>query len=315
MGGFDGLYAYEGVDASKLNEVTIAFAARLFGALGNNPRWSTEQGSLLFDDVAVKGNVAKIKLLAMSGGVTEWEDERIENKFKHYDQELDIKKYQESVCLDLDNLDDERESIGQYDTAIRMMADDFDEHPHQLMIDMITNALTTTKGSCYDGQAMLSASHPLLDGTTQSNMGDLAFSEDNLRTAIKQMSLIKKPNGIIANVRPTHVLAPEALRPTVEKVLLSAFVADGNGTKDNIINRSAKLQPIIDGRLDAASTTAWYLLDLSKPIKPFFRGVRRPVTPRVKVVDWDRKAWWGADARYGFSYGYYQLMWGTDGVP
>lgn len=308
-----GIYAFPGVDGDKLHEVHRSFSAKLFGELGQNPRWSAEAGLVVEEIAGLTGNTHKVKMAAGQDEVTEWEDERIYSKFQHYDQQVDIKRWQNAVQLDLDKLDDEMANLNQYNTLIGEMAEGFDEHPHRKVVDMIVSGLGTSLGTCYDGQALFSTSHPLMNGSTQSNKGELAFNRDNLYTAIKAMRKIKKPNGQIANVIPTHIIAPVALTDAVEYVLKSDFFVDGNGTKSNTLKDRVK--PIFDPRIDETSETAWFLLDASKRVKPIFKGTRRAVTPRVKVNEYDRQGFWGADARYGFSYGYYHTMWGTDGVP
>lgn len=307
-----GYQALEGVDSGLLAEVHISFSGKLFDALGQNPRW-TEQTPLAEDVPGIKSSTHRVKLASSTRGVSKFKDERIYDKIVHYDQDLDIDRWQNAIDLDLDNLDDEVANLGLWNPTIRSMADDFDEHPHLLQMQLVSAGLGTTLGTAFDNVAFFSASHPLPDGTTQSNTGDLAFTGPNLYTAIQAMRKMKKPNGKLANVVPTHGLFPEALRATVEPVIQREFVSDGTTTVSNTLKN--RIIPIFDPRLDAISATAWFLFDLSKADKPLFKGTRRGVTPRMKVDDFNRRGAWGADARYGFSYGMYHLAWGTDGVP
>lgn len=65
--------------------------------------------------------------------------------------------------------------------------------------------------------------------------------------------------------------------------------------------------------LIAGAEDAWYVLDTSKPIKPFILQKRRDMelvaltNPEDPNVFWTRKFIWGIDGRFGFGYGFWQM--------
>lgn len=309
-----GAYAFEGVDASLLREVHTTFKGLLFGSLGQNPRWSQRKVQLA-EDLNVTGSTAKVKMASVAYGVHEWLDERHKSKIEHADHEIEVKRWANAISLKLDDLDDESANLSQYRTLIKEMADDFDEHKHKLFVDLINNGFTGAIGVAYDGQFFFDTDHPI-PGGTQSNKGTAAFDDGGvaLYDAIKAMEALKKPNGLHANIMPTHGIFPSALRAKVEKVLKSDFFVDGNGTKSNLMKN--RIEPIFDPRLDAVSETAWYLLDADKMRKPFFQAKRKEVTPQMDMSDAFEKgvAHWGSYGRYNASYGFYQVMWGSTGA-
>jgi phage major head subunit gpT-like protein len=299
----------EGVDAGKLAEVHTTFKAFLFHVLGQNPRWT--QSLSVTDVIPTKGKIAKIKMAERTFGVHEWLDERQKAKIAHFDHSIEIKKWANALELKVDDLADEDMNLGEYRIIIGEMADDFVEHKHQLLIDLLNNGFTGAIALGYDGQYFIDTDHPLLDGSVQSNKGTAAFSDTALYAGIKQMVKMKRPNGQLANIQPTHGVFPEALRATVEGVLNKRTVANGS---DNPLYK--RIEPIFDPRLDAVSETAWYLKDLGKMAKPFYWGNRAEVTPdysNANEFETDRVAW-GAKARYNAAYGQYQTVYGSTGA-
>jgi phage major head subunit gpT-like protein len=310
-----GPYAFEGVDASQLEEVHVTFTGFLFKALGISPRWT--QGLQIANELLTRGNSAKIKMASLAYGVHEWLDERIKSKIAHSDHEIEVKRWANALNLKLDDLEDEDMNLAQYMLLIQDMGDDFVEHRHRLYIDLIANGFDGTLGLAYDGQFFFDSDHPLPDGTTQSNVNTAAFSAAALYTGIAAMEAMKKPNGVHANVSPTHLIAPSALREEVEAVLDLEIVPSTAGTaSQSNPHKKRSIKPQIDPRLDAYSTTAWFLWDASKPLKPFLAANRKAVTPqmdRTKEFE-EGSVSWGAYARYNASYGFYQTMWASTGA-
>jgi phage major head subunit gpT-like protein len=299
----------EGVEASKLVEVHQTFKAFLFKSLGQNPRW-TQQLSVV-DTVPTKGKSAKVKMAERTFGVHEWVDERQKAKIAHMDHEIVVKRWANAISLEVDDLADEDLNLGQYRQLIAEMADDFVEHKHQLLIDLMNAGFAATLGLCYDGQYFLDTDHPLLDGSTQSNKTTAAFSATALYAAIKAMVKMKRPNGLFANIQPTHGFFPEALRSTVESVLDKQYEANGS---NNLMYK--RIVPVFDPRFDAVSETAWFVGDLSKMAKPFYWVDRQGVTADYSDKDEfeEGKVHWGAKARYNGAYGSYQVLHGSTGT-
>lgn len=304
-------YAFEsGVDGDLLHEVFLTFKGYLLNSLGQNERWT--QKVPVSDLLPTKGNEAKVKLASLGYGVHEWVDERIKSKIRHYDYTVQVKRWANAIRLKLDDLEDENLNLAQYRTLISGMGQDFEEHKHQQFIDLLLNGFTAAIGTCFDGQFFFDSDHPLDDGSTQSNVADLAFADTALYTAIKQMEKMKKHNGLFANISPTHGIFPVALRSAVEAVLDKKTVANGS---DNPLYK--RITPIFDPRIDATSETAWFLLDANQALKPFFSVERKGITADMDMSTAfeDGHVSWGYNARYNASYGFYQVMWGTDGVP
>lgn len=305
-----GSYAFEGVNGGLLDEVHQTLTGSLFGALGQNPRWT--KSLKMASELPTTGNVAKVKMASMAYGVHEWVDERHKSKISHVDHEIQVKRWANAISLKVDDLEDEALNLGQYSQLIAGMADDFDEHEHTLYTDLLSAGFAATLGTSYDGQYFFDTDH-VYNGGTQANKTTTAFGSDGvaLYAAIKLMESMKKPNGLHANIQPTHGIFPVTLRPTVEAVLNKQYEANGSS---NLMYK--RIEPIFDPRLDAVSTTAWFLVDASKALKPFFSAKRKAVTPQMsKVSEFEEgSVSWGAYGRYNASYGYHETMFGSTGA-
>lgn len=302
------------LDGVKLAEVNRRFKAEFLRELGQSPRWSEE---LAMKRIPTTGNELKPKFASRTSGVQEWLDERQKGQLRVYDFAIPVKKWANGVQVKMDDLEDDQAALGLYADEIADMADDFKEHKHQLFIDLVSAGFGSTLGLSYDGQFFFDSDHKdHPDGPTQRNVRDLAFASTAFYTALADMGTIRKPNGLHANIRPTHGLFPEALRSAVEAVFNVQFLASG---ANNPLYK--RVEPIFDPRLDLKSTTAWFLFDFSKRIKPVALVDRKMVGFRAKTDPNGEKmfnedvAEWGADGRYNAGFYFWQVAWGSDGVP
>lgn len=308
-----GAYAFEGVNANLLHEVHVTFTGILMNDLGQNPRWTNTLK--VTTDLPTKGNNAKVKMASRAYGVHEWKDERQKAKIEHFDKEIFVKRWANAISLKYDDLEDEDLNLGLYRPLISEMSDDFVEHRHSLLIDLIRRGFAGTLGLAYDGQFFFDTDHTYTDTNgvqqTQSNKGTGVFNAANMYVAIKQMELMRKQNGLIANIVPTHIIAPVALRSAVEAVLDQQ--KNSNGSDNTLYKR---VLPVFDPRLDEVSTTAWFLLDGSKALKPFYQVNRKEVETQMDttLLFEEGIVSWGAYGRYNYDYAAYQTMYGSDGT-
>lgn len=316
-----GPYAFDAVGGSKLEEVMRTFTAFLTDSLGQNPRWSSSLG--IFAPLPTRGSEAKIKVGSLATGVQEWDGEREFGEVKFEDFAITVKRWAAAMQVKMDDLDDDDLNLGLYRPMVSDMSDNLEEHKHQLLVKLLANG-NVAGNTCYDGQLYFATTHPcnpfraeggVIDGaTTWSNLETGALAHATLYTAINTMSKARKGNGMLANVNPTHIIAPVALRATVDYILKSDVIVDAtNGTKTNPLK--GRLEPIFDPRLDADSTTAYYLWDSSQTLKPFFMADRVPVTTQVDMTnEFDRIIKFGAWARYQMGYAFPQTLLKSTGV-
>lgn len=302
------------LDGHKLSDVNRAFRAVFLSALGQASRWS----DLISERVPMTRGELRLKFAARSSGVHEWLDERIKSKLRAYETSLVAKKWANGLVIDGADLEDDDDALGLYRPAIAEMADDFVEHKHQLCIDLLNGGFAGTKGLAYDGQFFFDSDHKDGDGAAQTNVSALPLlnatsAPANFYTVRQQMRAIKKPNGLLANLNPTHIIIPQALEATADQLFrLPTLAAGGANPTYNAV------EPIIEPRL--TSTTAWFLVDAAKPLKPIIHGDRRNVGMRSRTNPNDDPAYsrdqyeWGGDGRYNCAFYFWQLMQGSTGA-
>lgn len=119
------------------------------------------------------------------------------------------------------------------------------------------------------GNPTMGDGNSLFDADNHSNYvvngSGAAPSVTTLNTAAAAMATQKDIQGIQnLNIRPMYIMAPWALKATVDQLLISTnpgFVGGfTNDTATNaVMNPWAYLTPIYDARLDADDTAAWFL--------------------------------------------------------
>lgn len=111
---------------------------------------------------------------------------------------------------------------------------------------------------------ILNANAVLSDGVAlfHGNHGNLAaagakISIDTLSAGRAAMRVQISPAGELINIAPKFLLVPAALETTADQYTSNAYTPT-KSVDQNVFQ--GKLEPVVEGRLDAASTTAWYLL-------------------------------------------------------
>ena len=194
--------------------------------------------------------------------------------------------------------------------------------PDELVMEKVNGAFTT---ECFDGQYFCDTDHPVIDPATGnpasvSNKGTAVLSEATLaaakssigaaRTAMKKF---KDNEGRPLNISPNVLLVPPALEDTANVLATNERLEDG---KQNPYKGTFTV--VVDSRL--TSDTAWFLLDTTKPVKPFvFQERKAPVF--VQQIDtssddvFKRGEFnFGCESRGAAGYGFWQLCYGSTGL-
>jgi hypothetical protein len=113
-----------------------------------------------------------------------------------------------------------------------------------------------TNAALSDGDALFHANHSNLQGSGG------AISVSTLGAARTAMRMQKDPSGLdYIDVQPRFLLVPVGKEDHARTVIESAYNTDTTGQlKKNIISGWSPLEVLSDPIMDAASTTAWYLI-------------------------------------------------------
>ena len=133
-----------------------------------------------------------------------------------------------------------------------------------------------TSGTAFDGVAFFSNASGIV--RPYDNYGTGALGQIALETAVAEMRSFVGRSGKRLGVRPTHLVVPPELEFTAKRILLTNQEGP-TLTRSEADVFAGRLQLIVLDSLTAAAP--WYLMDLSKPIRPFFMQELLP----LRVMD------------------------------
>jgi len=249
--------------------------------------------------------------LADTLSMREWLGERVVNNLRAYNYFISNRTFELTVGVRKEHIEDD--ALGIYDTRSTLMGEAVKKHPDQLMIDLLI-AGTTTNG--YDAQFFFDIDHPVTTAagvaSTASNYSSTGFAltQANVMTARATMFSYTGDNGRPVATNPRLLVVPPQLETAARLIANAPVVVSGNAGVSNI---TAGMFDILVVPELAVQPTAWYLLDVSRTIKPFIFQRRSQPNFQAKFslnddnVFWHREFIWGVDYRANAGYGLWQL--------
>ncbi|KJR98785.1 MAG: head protein [Desulfobulbaceae bacterium BRH_c16a] len=220
------------------------------------------------------------------------------------------------ATVEVDRNDIEDDQLGIYAPQAQGAAFSAKQLPDEIVADLENGVFTTP---CYDGQYMCDTDH-VVAGVSVSNKGVVVLSAATQALAIASlgagrtaMMSFKDDEGRPLNIIPNILLVPPALEAVANILATNEKLDDG---KPNPYKGTVEV--VVEPRL--TSTTAWFLLDTTKPVKPFiYQERKKPVfvqqiDPQADDVFMRKKFKFGAEARGAGGYGFWQLIWGSTGL-
>lgn len=245
----------------------------------------------------------------------EWIGERKIAKLRAQSYRITNKKWANGLEVSEDDLADEK--LGMYQPKIAQLAMKAQIHRINLLVDFLVNGFAATVyGNAYDGVPFFSASHKDGDGATYSNLLTATLDDTGAYDSAWQKALeMTDESGEPLNTSPTHLIVGPSNRATARTLLLADRNANGS-TNTN----AGTAQLYVSPKLVGAHAAKWFLVDLSKPVKPLILQIRQDVRfqavtgPDSKERFMTGKLYYGADARYNAGYGLPQLAVGSNGT-
>lgn len=227
--------------------------------------------------------------------------------------------FEATVEVDRNHIEDDQ--LGIYAPQAQMAGFSAKQLPDEIVADLINGVFTT---KCFDGQYMCDTDHPVTNaagavqsvankGTKQLSAATQAAAISSLGAARTAMKKFKDDEGRPLNITPNILLVPPALEDIANVLANNERLDDG---KPNPYKGTITV--VSDARL--TSDTAWFLLDTTKPVKPFiYQERKKPVfvqqiDPQADDVFMRKMFKFGAEARAAGGYGFWQLIWGSDGT-
>lgn len=292
------------INADVLSKAAKSFRALFFEQLSSRPgTW--QQLAMRVDSSAPEETYA---WLAGFGHMREWVGERVIRAMRAHGFTIRNLDWEYTIAVSRNDLLFDKLSLVR--PRIEQMADAAARHRDQLVADLLLNGFTQT---CYDGQYFFDTDHPDGRGGVQSNRSNRILSPAAYREAYAQMQSLTNEEGEPLEITPTHLVVPPQLRATALEILKAERLSNG---ATNIDRDSAEL--IVLPRL-AKQPTYWYLLDLSRPIRPFIVQIVKDMEfvakedPSDDHVFMRKEFLYGVDCIDNAGYGLWQLAFGSTG--
>ena len=249
-----------------------------------------------------------------------WVGEKVIRSLKAFKYTLANQDFEATVAVRRNDIEDD--NLGIYGPQAQMAGFSAKQWPDELVMDVVNGAFAN---ECYDGQYFCDTDHPVINPATGepasvSNKGTVALSVATQAAALASygaartaMRKFKDDEGRPLNITPNVLLVPPALEHIALALVNNDRLEDG---KPNPYKGTAEV--VVDARL--TSDTAWFLLDTTKPVRPFvFQERKAPVFVEQTTMEsddvFDRGEYkYGTEARGAAGYGLWQLCYGSTGA-
>lgn len=244
----------------------------------------------------------------------EWIGDKNVKALEAFKYTIPNKDFEGTVEVDRNDIEDD--NLGIYAPQAQMAGESAAQLPDEIVMDLVNGAFVN---KCHDGQYFCDTDH-VVAGASVSNKGTKALSIATQAAAQASygayrtaMMKFKDDEGRPLNITPNVLLVGPTLGDTANALMTVDRLEDG---KQNLYKNTAAV--VVDARI--TSDTAWYLLDTTKPVKPFIYQERKaPVfvqqtDPQSDDVFNRKKFKFGAEARAAGGYGFWQLCFGSDGT-
>lgn len=243
-----------------------------------------------------------------------WVGEKHVKNLQAYSYSVTNEDFEATVAVDRNHIEDDQ--LGIYQPQAQMAGYSAKQLPDEIVYELVNGGFISL---CYDGQYFFDTDHPVAGGSVSNmstkalSVATLAAAQSSYGAARTAMRKFKDEDGRPINCIPTVLLVPPALEDTARALLTVDRLEDG---KPNPYKGTAEL--VVEARL--TSDTAWFLLDTSKPVRPFIYQERKaPVFVQQTDAEaeevFNRKKFkFGAEARAAGGYGFWQMAFGSTGT-
>lgn len=276
-----------------------------------------------WDKIAMKvtsgSSENRYKWMERFPAMRKWVGEKVVKQLKGQGYTIINDDFEATIEVDRNDIEDD--TLGIYGPEAEMAGYSAAHLPDELVFDLV-NAGFVELG--YDGQPFFDTDHPVRKkdgsvvsvsnkGTAKLSFATLAAAQASFgagRTALRKM---KDDEERPLNIKPNILLVGAALEDTAKALMSVDRLEDG---KPNPYKNAAEV--VVSSRI--TSDTAWFLLDTTKPVKPFIYQERKaPVFVSQTNMDSDsvflqKKYRYGAEARGAAGYSFWQMAYGSDGT-
>lgn len=292
------------VNPANLDAMYYGFDARFQAAFEKTAPWSAQ----IATEVPSSTRENRYHWMDMLPRMREWVGERVIRNLTARVFSITNKPWELTVEVDKDDVEDD--NLGVYNGWIDSVGMQARKWPDDVLTDIIQAGTSTV---CADGQYFFDTDHPVnIDvasaGTYSNNLTTTPLTASNYGAARAAFGARLGVDGKPMMAKATLLMVPPALEDTARAILNSEQIAPsaawagnvGSVAVTNIYRNSADL--LVVPELNNEPTT-WYLLDVSKPIKPFVWQLRKApnfvslFSPTDANVFFRKKFIYGVDSR------------------
>lgn len=234
----------------------------------------------------------------------EWIGDKVLKDLKAFKYEITKKDWEATIEVDRDDI--EYDNLGIVKPRIEAMAHEAGSHYDETLYEMIEG-----NGNCYDGQPFFSSTHPVGE-VTFSNIGNKKLSQESFLAARVEMRGLVSESGKSLKINPKLLIVPPELESEAIKILRAKVGANG---ESNITEGMADFL-VVD---DLTDPNAWYLIDDTRPLKPFIVQINKK--PKLVSMDSEtdenafmrKKYRYSAEAEDNCGFGLWQLAYKSTG--
>lgn len=290
-----------------INKAVLTAMSKSFSKLFNNAFRKVETSYRTISTVIenVKSITVSYAWLGATPKMREWVGDRVLKDLTAFGYSISKKDWESTIEVDRDDI--EYDQLGTVKPRIEMMAYESETHYDEMLYAMIED-----NGVCYDGKPFFDATHNI-GGVDFSNLGDKVLNQANFLIARTQMRGLVNEEGKSLKIKPNLLIVP----PELEGMAIKILKADKIDGGDTNITKDMAEYIVVDDLTDA---TAWYLTDVSKPIKPFI--IQKNKAPKFVAMDSDtdenafmrKKYRYGVDSQDNAGFGLWQLAYKSTGT-
>lgn len=288
------------LNAQNLRAATRGFRALFIEAL-EGVSTPYDQLAMVVDSNAIEESYNWLGTLPR---LREWIGERVIKQLEAHGYTIRKKDWEATIAVNRDEIMFDK--LGLVRPRIQQLAQVSKEHYMDLIVDLLVTGFIT---QCFDGQYFFDADHVGGSNVTNAKLSAASYNE-----GYAAMSSLVDDKGRSLNITPTHLVYPPQLRATALEILKAERDASG---ATNINKDSA--EPLMLPQL-AAHPAKWFLMDLSKPIKPFILQIVKAIefvakdNPEDDNVFFKKEFYYGVDTMDNAGYGLWQLAYGSTGT-
>lgn len=271
---------------------------------------------MLYTTVPTNTPAEKLNWLGDLPGFEEWTGDRRLGGTEAFKLDLESKKWASGLRVKNDDVKYDR--LGLLPAQISGLATKARRHRLDRMMQLIVNGFDGAQfplvgnGLGYDGAFFFADAHR---GGNDNKMAAALDAAGLTAAELLLRSMTTYDGADPLDTYGTHLIVGPKLQATAEKLLTQERLANG---EDNYHRGKYKL--ILSNRIRGTQDDYWFLVDLSKPIRPFLFQLVEEISTSAIINQGENNSvpgfindelWFGAQANYNMSYFEFRLAVGS----